>query len=191
MNKQEVKCNTKLRRNCFSMNFSTLAIAFPRQIKKNTAILPDIVDFFKLIGEIHQLVQKRSQKNRRNLALHFTSYLSIALSKILPNLKTTKNTKKLSIFGENDSHCLSSFQFFLNFGQEYLIFKRNNNSFHDNTSAFFDVFLRKKPRTLTPLSRKTCSGIKIENISKKVLDEELLKPDSRKFKKRKVHSSNR
>ena len=38
-----------------------------------------------------------------------TSYLSTALSKILPHLKTVKNAKKLSVFGENDSHCLSCF----------------------------------------------------------------------------------
>ena len=46
---------------------------------------------------------------QHNSALYFTNYLSIALSKILPHWKTIKNTKKLSVFDENDSHCLSSF----------------------------------------------------------------------------------
>ena len=45
----------------------------------------------------------------RKFALHFPSYLSIALSKILPNSKTIKNSKKLSVFGENDSRRLSNF----------------------------------------------------------------------------------
>ena len=46
---------------------------------------------------------------RRNFALQFTSYLSIAPSKILPHSKTIKNAKKLSVFGENDSRRLSNF----------------------------------------------------------------------------------
>ena len=46
---------------------------------------------------------------RRNFALHFTSYLSIALFKILPHSKTTKNAKKLLVFGENNSCHLSNF----------------------------------------------------------------------------------
>ena len=46
---------------------------------------------------------------RRNFALQFTSYLSITLSKILPHSKIIKNAKKLSVFGENNSRCLSNF----------------------------------------------------------------------------------
>ena len=45
----------------------------------------------------------------RNFALHFTFYLFIALSKILPHSKTIKNAMKLSVFDENDSRCLSNF----------------------------------------------------------------------------------
>ena len=45
---------------------------------------------------------------RLNFALHFTSYLSIALYKILPHSKI-KNAKKLSLFGENGSRRLSNF----------------------------------------------------------------------------------
>ena len=48
-------------------------------------------------------------KEMSNFALHSTSYLSIALSKILPHSKTIKNAKKLSVFGKNDSRCLSNF----------------------------------------------------------------------------------
>ena len=38
-----------------------------------------------------------------------TSYLSIALSKILPHSETIENTKKLLVICENDSRCLSNF----------------------------------------------------------------------------------
>ena len=45
----------------------------------------------------------------RNFTLHFTSYLSIVLLEILPHSKTIKNANKLSVFGKNDSYCLSNF----------------------------------------------------------------------------------
>ena len=43
-----------------------------------------------------------------NSALHITSYLSVALSKILPHSKI-KNATKLLVFGEDDSWHLSNF----------------------------------------------------------------------------------
>ena len=46
---------------------------------------------------------------QRNFALHFTYYLSIALSKILHHSKTIKKAKKLSVFGENDFRRLYNF----------------------------------------------------------------------------------
>ena len=51
----------------------------------------------------------KEKELEHNSALHITSYLSIALSKILPHSKTIKNAKKLSVFGENDSRRLSNF----------------------------------------------------------------------------------
>ena len=44
---------------------------------------------------------------RYNFALHFTSYLSISFSKILPQSKTIKCAKKLSVFGKNYSQTCS------------------------------------------------------------------------------------
>ena len=44
----------------------------------------------------------------RNCELHLTSYLSIALLKILP-FRKQKNAKKLSVFGKNDSRRISNF----------------------------------------------------------------------------------
>ena len=44
-----------------------------------------------------------------NIALHFTSYFSIVLSKILPHLKTINYPKKLSVNDENNSCCVFNF----------------------------------------------------------------------------------
>ena len=78
---------------------------------------------------MQQLVWKRLQ---RNFALQFTSYLPIALFKILPYSKTIISAKKLSIFSENYSRCLSNFlqtHIFWNFGHVsricYIIDYRN------------------------------------------------------------------
>ena len=105
------------------------------------------------------------KKLGHTFALHFTSYLSIALSKILPHSKTIENAKKLLVFGKNDSRCLSHFfeiHIFLNFDHIYRtcnqinyrdiwFAKSNNNSYHDGTSAFFRWFFSKKTCTLMPL----------------------------------------
>ena len=75
--------------------------------------------------------------------LHFTSYLSISLSKLIPHSKTIKHAKKLSVFGKNHIRRLSKFlktHIFWNFDhisrtykeyklQEYLLWKGNNNSY--------------------------------------------------------------
>ena len=59
---------------------------------------------------MNEIVNKFSLAGaQRHFALHFTSHLSIALSKILPHSETIKNPKRLSIFGENDSRHLSNF----------------------------------------------------------------------------------
>ena len=77
---------------------------------KKPIILPEIVGFFKFVSEIKQLVRKRSQKKKSggNFTLHFTSYLSIRLSKFLRHSKTITNAKKLQVFGKNDFCCLSN-----------------------------------------------------------------------------------
>ena len=111
-------CNAKLCPNYFSVNVSILAIAFRQQILKNPIILPEIFGFLKIVVEIQHLVQKRSQK----INYDFISYLSIALSKILPHSKTIKNAKKLSVFGENNSRCLS------NFLQTHIVWKFDHSS---------------------------------------------------------------
>ena len=66
------------------------------------------------------------------------------------------------VFGENDSRCLSDFfqtdtfwkldlisrtynQINYRELQGYLICKSNNNSYHDGSSAFFDLFFEKDP----------------------------------------------
>ena len=69
---------------------------------------------------------------RSNFALHFTSCLSIALSKILPYWKTIKNTKKLSVFGENDSRRLSNYLQTHNFWKFDHIFRTCNETNYRN-----------------------------------------------------------
>ena len=61
--------------------------------------------------------------------ISYTSYLSIALSKILSHSKIIKNIKKLSVFGKNNSCCLSSFlqtHIFWNFDHISRIFNQIN-----------------------------------------------------------------
>ena len=52
-----MKYKAKLRPNYFSVSVSNLGIVFRRQIQKK----PD--NFAEIVGEIQQLVWKRSQKN--------------------------------------------------------------------------------------------------------------------------------
>ena len=66
---------------------------------------------------------------RRNFALYFTSYSSIALCKFLPNSKTLKNAEKLSVFRENESRRWSNFlqtHIFWNFDHIYRIYNQIN-----------------------------------------------------------------
>ena len=109
------------------------------------------------------LTEKQLQ---HNFALHFTSYLSIALSKILSFSKTIKNAQKLLVFGESDSHCLSDFlqaHIFSNFGHISRIYHQVNYREFGLENIiiilimtaqllFFNVFLLKKTNTLMLLS---------------------------------------
>ena len=99
---------------------------------------------------------------RRSFALHFTSYLSIALSKILPHSKAIKNVKKLLVFTKNDSRRLSYFlqtHIFWNFDHISRICNQINyrNIWFLKVIIiltmtaqvlFFNVFFRKKPAPL-------------------------------------------
>ena len=92
------------------MNVSVLAVVFRRQFLKTNNFSWNC-RFFKNCRRNTTASTETFIENslRCNFALHFTSYLSIALSKILPHSKTIKNAKKVSVFGENDSHRLSNF----------------------------------------------------------------------------------
>ena len=68
---------------CFTNNFQKPTISWKT------------VNFLKFVGEIQQPIQKSSQKNNKVINL--------------PHSKTIKTAKKLSVFGENDSYCLSKF----------------------------------------------------------------------------------
>ena len=92
------------------MNVSVLAVVFHRQFSKNQKFCLKFLGFENCRQNTLASTKTLTENYlRRNFALHFTSYLSIALSKILPHSKTIKNAKKLSVFGENDSRRLSNF----------------------------------------------------------------------------------
>ena len=89
---------------------SVLAIEFRLHFKKAEIFRQDC-QFFE-ISEWNTAASTETfteKKLGHNSVLNITSYLSIALSKILLHSKTIKNTKKLSVFGENDSRRLSNF----------------------------------------------------------------------------------
>ena len=72
------------------------------------------------------------KKLGRKCTLHFTFYLSTALSKILPHSKTVKNTKK------NDPGCLSNFlqtRIFWNFDHA----SRTYNQINYRNTEIFDL----------------------------------------------------
>ena len=74
MDKDEVKWNAKLRSDYFSVNVSLLAILFCREISGK------IVGFLKFVGEIQELVQKRSQKSNKDIIFH---YISLSIYQLL------------------------------------------------------------------------------------------------------------
>ena len=92
-------------------------------------------------------------------ALHFTTYLFTALSKIMSHSKTIKNATKLSVFGENDSRRFSNFlqtHIFWNFDHISKIYNQTNyrNIWFPKAIRilvmtaqvlFFDVFSEKEP----------------------------------------------
>ena len=49
---------------------SVLAVVFRRQFSKKPKTSGDIVGFLKFVGEIQQLIWKRSQKNNQDIILH-------------------------------------------------------------------------------------------------------------------------
>ena len=101
-----------------------------------------------------------------------TSHLPIALSKILSHSKTIKNTKKLLVFGKNNSCCLSKFlqtHIFWNFNHISRIYNQIN--YRDIWFAkemiiltmtvqvpFYDVFLK---RACTLMSLRIMRGCNI------------------------------
>ena len=94
-----------------------------------------------------------------NSALHITTYISSALSEILPYSKTIKNAKKLSVVGENDSCPLPNFLQTHTFWKFDHISRTYNQISYRNISfakvtmifimmeqvLFFDIFFEKDP----------------------------------------------
>ena len=107
------------------------------------------------------------KKLGRKCTLHFTFYLSIALSKILPYSKTVKNTKKTTlavyqtfyklVFFETLIMLLEPTTKLITEIQKYLICKSNINFYQDVTGVFSRrfVFSKKTPPFMF-LSNYTC-----------------------------------
>ena len=153
-------CNTELCPNYFSMNVSVLAVVFRRHFFKNRQFQPKLSVFWRLSANTTTSTETFTESSlRHSFALHFTSHLFIALSKILPHSKTIKNAKKLSVFGENDSCRLSNFlqtRIFWNFDHISRIYNQTNyrNIWFPKVIIilswrhkcfFFNVFFRKRP----------------------------------------------
>ena len=121
---QEVKCNAKLRPNYFSVKVSVLAVSFHRKISSTNNFRKNC-PFFKICRQnTTASTETFTEKSLgRNSALHFTSYLFTALSKILPHSKTIKSIKKLLVFSKNDSRRLSNFSQTHIFWNFYHIFR--------------------------------------------------------------------
>ena len=86
-----MKCNAKLHRNEFSMNVSVLAVVFRRQFLKNRQFQLKLLVFKNCRRNTTASTETFTEKYLgHNSALYITSYLSIALSKILPHSKTKK-----------------------------------------------------------------------------------------------------
>ena len=107
-------CNAELCLNYFSVNVSIRAIVFRWQIKKKKwQFCLKLSGFLKIVGEIQELVQKRSQKILYSLNLHYIllPIYPLHFPKFCPiqKKKKKKNAKKLLVFCENDSCRLSKF----------------------------------------------------------------------------------
>ena len=103
------------------------------------------------------------KKIGRNFALHFTSYLSIPLSKILPHSKTIKNAMKLSVFCKNDYRRLSNLlKIHILWNHDHISWTYNQINYNNIWFAkeiiilikmalvlFFDVFSEKDPHLNT------------------------------------------
>ena len=84
-----------------------LAIPFEKTIHRRGLDLQAVVRRCSLksgaLKKLTNFTGKQLLEPFLNFSLYFTSYLSIALSKILPHSKTLKNAENLSVFGENNS----------------------------------------------------------------------------------------
>ena len=94
-------CNAKLCPNCFSVNFSVLAVVFRQQFSKKLTMLPKTVGFSKIVDEIQQVVRKRSQKIHYDvicITFHFLFiHCPFQNSASFKNNSKTKTKKKTAL----------------------------------------------------------------------------------------------
>ena len=88
---QWINSNAVLRRNYFPVNVSVLTVVFLQQISKNKQFCLKLSIFWRFVANITTSTETFTEKKLgHNSALYITSYLSIALSKILPCSNTIK-----------------------------------------------------------------------------------------------------
>ena len=158
-------CNSEVCPNYFSVNVSVLAVVFHWQIKKTQQFCLKLLVFWILSTKYNGLYGTFTEKKLwHNSALHITSYLSFALSKILPNSKAIKTLRNCRYLGKTT---LAVYLVFLKliFFKTFIIFLTYNQINNSNiwfakvtiilipiVQVLFSVFFSKKTRTLMPLS---------------------------------------
>ena len=166
----------------FCERFHASCCILPTIFKKPT-ISGKIVGFLKIVSKIQQLVQKRSQKINYDVILHYISLpiYPLHFPKFYPIQKHKKNTKKLSVFDENDSRCLSNFlqtHIFWNFDHISRICNEINYRniwfpkvililIMTEQVLFFNVFSKKEPH-LNVIENLKCSWKFIRNTERKI-----------------------
>ena len=141
-------CNAELCPNYFSVNVSVLAVVFRRHFFKNRQFQPKLSVFWRLSANTTTSTETFTESSlRHSFALHFTSHLFIALSKILPHSKTIKNAKKLPVFGENDSRRL------FNFLQTHIFWKFDHISRTYNQINYRDIWFAKVTTVLIMMAQ--------------------------------------
>ena len=158
-------CNAKLCPNCFSVNFSVLAVVFRQQFSKKLTMLPKTVGFSKIVDEIQQVVRKRSQKIHYDVICITFHFLFIHCP--FQNSASFKNNSKTKT-KKNGSCCLFNFLQTQIFWKFYHISRTYNQINYRNIwfakltrilimmaqVHLFDIFFSKKAHTLMPLNRK-------------------------------------
>ena len=148
-------------------------------ILKKPTISGKIVSFLKIVGEIQQLVRKRSQKINYDVVLHYISIpiCPLLFPKFCPIKKHKKSLRNCRYLVKNDPHRLSNFlqtHIFWNFDHISRIYNQINYTniwfpkviiiLIMTAQVLFSMFFPKKTRNLMPLRLLTDFQFRIKLI---------------------------